>query len=256
MALKVHQFTCLSDNFGVLVHDEATGATASIDVPEAAPVLNALEEKGWTLTDILITHHHADHIQGVDGVKARFPQAKITGPRKDASRIPGLDVLVAEGDHVKVGHASARVIETPGHTSGHIVYHFGEDELLFAGDTLFAIGCGRVMETPMHVMFDSLMKLANLPEETKVYCGHEYTAANAKFALTVDPKNALLIDRAKTVEATRAAGKPTLPTTIGLELATNPFLRAEEPDVQAAVGMSGRDPASVFAELRERKNRG
>ena len=255
MALKVHQFTCLSDNFGVLIHDEATGATASIDVPEARPVLAALKEKGWTLSDILVTHHHADHIQGIAAVKAQFPQVKITGPRKDAARIPGLDVQVVEGDHVKVGTAQARVIETPGHTTGHIVYHFAQDELLFAGDTLFAIGCGRVMETPMHVMFDSLMKLANLPEETKVYCGHEYTAANAKFALTVDPDNTLLVDRAKTVEATRAAGKPTLPTTIGLELATNPFLRAEEPGVQAAVGMSDQDPAAVFAELRERKNR-
>lgn len=255
MALKVHQFTCLSDNFGVLIHCPETGATASIDVPEAAPVLAALKETGWTLTDILVTHHHADHIQGIPEVKSAFPDVRITGPKKDAARIPGLDMQVVEGDQVAVGKAVARVIETPGHTSGHIVYHFGDSELLFAGDTLFAIGCGRVLETPMHVMFESLMKLANLPEETKVYCGHEYTAANAKFALTVDPQNTLLIDRAKDVEAARAAGKATLPTTIGLELATNPFLRAEEPDVQATVGMSGQDPGAVFAELRERKNR-
>ena len=255
MPLKVHQFTCLSDNFGVLIHCSETGATASIDVPEAAPVLAALKETGWTLTDILVTHHHADHIQGIPEVKAAFPDVRITGPKKDAARIPGLDVQVVEGDEVTVGRAAAKVIETPGHTSGHIVFHFGNDELLFAGDTLFAIGCGRVLETPMHVMFESLMKLANLPEETKVYCGHEYTAANAKFALTVDPQNTLLIDRAKEVETMRAAGKATLPTTIGLELATNPFLRAEEPDVQAAVGMSDQDPGAVFAELRERKNR-
>ena len=256
MPLEVHQFMCLSDNFGALVHCLETGATATIDVPEAAPVLAALKEKGWTLSDILVTHHHADHIQGIPEVKKAFPKARITGPKKDAARIPGLDVEVVEGDEVRVGNGRAKIIETPGHTSGHIVYHFGEDELLFAGDTLFAIGCGRVMETPMHVMFESLMKLANLPEETKVWCGHEYTQANAKFALTVDPKNSLLADRAKEVEAARGVGKPTLPTTIGLELATNPFLRAENPGVQAAVGMSGQDPASVFAELRERKNRG
>jgi hydroxyacylglutathione hydrolase len=255
MSLRIHQFMCLSDNFGCLVHDTETGATATIDVPEAAPVLAALAEKGWTLTDILITHHHADHIQGVPAVKAKFPQARITGPRKDAARIPGLDVQVEDGDDIKIGHSRARVIETPGHTSGHIVYHFEDAEALFAGDTLFAIGCGRVLETPMHVMYESLMKLANLPEETKVYCGHEYTLANAKFALTVDPGNDLLVARAREVEAMRAANKPTLPTTLGLELATNPFLRAEDPGVQAAVGMSGRDPGAVFAELRERKNR-
>lgn len=255
MPLKVHQFMCLDDNFGVLIHCSDTGATASIDVPEAAPVLAALKEKGWTLTDILVTHHHADHIQGIPEVLLAFPSAKITGPKKDAARIPGMHVQVAEGDELRIGRASARVIETPGHTSGHIVYHFAEDELLFAGDTLFALGCGRVMETPMHVMFASLMKLANLPEETRVYCGHEYTAANAKFALTVDGANALLVERAAEVETLRAAGKPTLPTTIGLELATNPFLRAEDAQIQAAIGMRGRDPSVVFAELRERKNR-
>jgi hydroxyacylglutathione hydrolase len=256
MTLHVHQFMCLTDNFGCLVHDSDTGATATIDVPEAAPVLAALKEKGWTLTDILITHHHADHIQGVPTVKAQFPNAKITGPKKDSARIPGLEVRVSEGDEIRVGHAPAVIIETPGHTSGHIVYHFTNDDVLFAGDTLFALGCGRVLETPMHVMYESLMKLANLPEETRVYCGHEYTQSNAKFALTVDPQNTLLVDRAKQIDALRAAGKPTLPSTIGLELATNPFLRAEDPGVQAAVGMSGHDPAQVFAELRERKNRG
>ena len=255
MALKVHQFPCLEDNFGVLIHCPETGATASIDAPEAAAVLAALEETGWALTDVLVTHHHADHIQGIPEVKKAFPQAKITGPKKDAARIPGLDVQVVEGDEIKVGRAVARIIETPGHTTGHIVYHFGEDDILFAGDTLFALGCGRVIETPMNVMFDSLMKLANLPEETQIYCGHEYTLANAKFALTVDPQNSLLIDRAKEVEATRAAGKATLPTTMGLEFATNPFLRAEDPQVQATVGMSGQDPGAVFAEIRERKNR-
>ena len=202
-----------------------------------------------------MTHHHPDHIQGIPEVKKAFPNARITGPKKDAARLPALDTQVVEDDEIRLGHSAARIIETPGHTSGHIVYHFGDDDLLFAGDTLFALGCGRVIETPMNVMFDSLMKLANLPEETQVYCGHEYTLANAKFALTVDPQNSLLADRAKEVAATRAAGKATLPTTLGLELATNPFLRAEDPQVQAAVGMSGQDPGAVFAEVRERKNR-
>ena len=207
MALKIHQFTCLSDNFGVLVHCPETGATASIDAPEAAPILAALKETGWTLTDILVTHHHDDHIQGIPELRKAFPNVRVIGPAKDAARIPGLDAQVTEGDEIRVGHSMARVIETPGHTSGHIVYHFGRDELLFAGDTLFAMGCGRVFETPMHVMYESLMKLANLPEETRVYCGHEYTLSNAKFALTVDPGNDLLVDRAKEVADLRAAGQ-------------------------------------------------
>ena len=255
MALQVHQFICLSDNFGLLAHDPDTGATASIDAPDGAAILKALDEKGWTLTDILVTHHHPDHTQGIPALKARFPQARVVGARADEKRIDGLDVKVAEDDEISVGNATARVIETPGHTSGHIVYHFGDDDVLFAGDTLFSLGCGRVFEGTMPVMFHSLMKLAALPEETEIYCGHEYTQSNARFALTIDPDNDLLKERAKKVDELRAAGKFTLPTTMALELATNPFLRAEDPDVQKALGMSGHDPAQVFAEVRERKNR-
>ena len=256
MALQVHQFTCLDDNFGVLIHDPATGATASIDAPDAAPVLAALADKGWTLTDILVTHHHPDHIQGIAEVKAKFPRARVTGAKADAHRIKGLDAQVVEGDEVAVGSAKARVIETPGHTTGHIAYHFPDDALLFAGDTLFALGCGRAFEAPSPILYGSLQKLAALPEETRVYCGHEYTLGNAKFALTVDPGNVELARRAADISALRAAGQYTLPTTIGLELATNPFLRATDPGVQAAVGMTGRPAAEVFTELRERKNRG
>ena len=247
MGLQVHQFVCLSDNFGVLVHDPATGATASIDAPDGAPVLAALAEKGWTLTDILLTHHHPDHIQGVAALKARFPKARIVGAKSDSHRLPPLDQSVAEDDTVKVGSSTARVIETPGHTMGHIAYHFGDDDLLFAGDTLFALGCGRVFEGTMPVMYHSLMKLAALPQETEIYCGHEYTQSNAKFAVTVDPDNSLLTDRAKQIESLRAAGKFTIPTTIALELATNPFLRAEDPGVQKALGLEGHDPVQVFA---------
>jgi hydroxyacylglutathione hydrolase len=255
MTLEVHQFMCLSDNFGVLVHDGESGATAAIDAPEAAPILAALAGKDWRLTDILITHHHLDHTQGIAGLKAQFPQARVVGPAKEAEKIGGLDLAVQEGDMVRVGSLSALVIEVPGHTLGHVAYWFEEDDVLFAGDTLFAMGCGRGFEAPAHVLYHSLMKLAALPGETMIYCGHEYTLANARFALSVDPENEILQDRAKEVAALRAAGHFTLPTSMSLELATNPFLRASEPELQASVGMPGGDPAAVFAALRERKNR-
>jgi len=255
MPAEVHQFPCLTDNFGVLVHDPATGATAAIDVPEAAPVLKALDERGWTLTDILVTHRHGDHVQGIPEVKQRFPKARVLAPAGEADRVPLVDATVREGDVARVGSLQARVIETPGHTIGHIVYFFEAEKLLFAGDTLFSIGCGRVNEAPMAVMWDSLLKIAALPEDTAIYCGHEYTLANAKFALTIEPGNARLIDHMKTVEALRAKGAASLPSTLGLELAINPFLRAERPEVQAQLGMAGAAAADVFAEIRERKNR-
>ncbi len=256
MPIQVHQFPCLSDNFGCLVHDEATGATASIDAPDGEAVLKALADKGWTLTDILVTHHHADHVQGVPALKAAFPKARVTGPKKESGRIGGLDREVEEGDAVEIGKTRARVIETPGHTAGHVVYHFADDDVLFAGDTLFSLGCGRVFEAPMGVMYQSLMKLAALSPETRIYCGHEYTVSNAKFALTIEPDNAVLVERARQAEELRAQGKFTIPTTLALELAANPFLRAEEPNVAAAVGLPDADGPVVFAELRERKNRG
>ncbi len=255
MTAHFHQFMCLSDNFGVLVHDSDTGATASIDAPEAAPILAALAEKGWTLTDILITHHHSDHVQGLPGLKAKFPEARLVGPAAEQSKIGTLDLALKEGDSVAVGSLRAKVIETPGHTAGHICYWFESEDVLFAADTLFALGCGRVFETPLPVMYASLMKLTHLPSETRVYCGHEYTLTNARFALTVDPDNAVLKERAAEIETLRAAGKPTLPTTLEIELATNPFLRADEPNVKRAVGLPDADPAAVFTELRERKNK-
>ena len=254
MAPHIHQFLCLEDNFGVLVHDPLTRATAAIDAPEAAPILAALAAKEWDLTDILITHHHFDHIQGIAGLKARFPRARVVGPAKEAAKIGRLDLAVGEDDDVMTGSLEAKVIEVPGHTSGHVAYWFAGEDILFAGDTLFAMGCGRGFEEPPAVLFHSLMKLAALPEETQVYCGHEYTLANARFALTVDPANAILQERAKEVAHQREAGEFTLPTTIAIELATNPFLRADNPDIQAELGMPGADPAAVFAKLRERKN--
>jgi len=256
MTAVIHQFLCLEDNFGVLVHDPQTGATASMDAPEAAPILAALAAREWRLTDILITHHHADHVQGIGELKERFPRARVVGSLREATKIAaGLDVAIGEGESVEIGALEATVMDVPGHTSGHVAYWFRQEDIAFTGDTLFAMGCGRGFEEPAAVLFHSLMKLAALPAETKIYCGHEYTLANARFALSVDPGNVNLRQRALDVARQREAGKLTLPTTIALELATNPFLRADEPDIQVILGMRGADPAAVFAELRERKNR-
>lgn len=255
MAIEVAQFICLSDNFGLLVRDRKTGATASIDAPDGAAIADEAVRRGWPLTHLLLTHHHADHVQGASVLKARFPEMKIVGAAIDVHRLPPLDIAVREGDTVALGAAHARVIETPGHTIGHIAFHFAEDAAVFVGDTLFSLGCGRVFEGTMAQMQTSLEKIADLPRETHVYCGHEYTQANGKFALTVDPDNALLHDRVQSVAERRAAGKYTLPTTIALELATNPFLRTEEPDVARAMGMDDADSLGIFTEMRERKNR-
>lgn len=256
MAAQIEQFACLSDNFGVLIHDPATKATATIDAPDAEPIRAALARRGWTLTHILLTHHHPDHVQGVPALRAAFPKVVVAAPAKEAARIGGVDVKLSEGDTFDVGALKARILETPGHTAGHIVYWFEGEKVLFAADTLFALGCGRVFETPMHVMHDTLAKLAQLPADTSVYCGHEYTLSNARFALTVDPENAVLRERASQIEALRARGEATLPTTIGLELATNPFLRPADPAIRRTLGMVEASDAEVFAELRERKNRG
>jgi hydroxyacylglutathione hydrolase len=252
MAAKTHQFACLSDNFGVLLHDPQSGATASIDAPEASPVEAALKATGWKLTDILVTHHHNDHTAGVGALKEKYG-CRVVGPRSDKFR--AVDETVGEGQSVKVGNLSARVLETPGHTLDHISYVFDADKIAFVGDTLFSIGCGRVIEGTPEQMWNSLLKLRALPDDMLFYCGHEYTQANIRFALTIEPDNAALVARAKEVDALRAAGKPTLPATIGAEKAANCFLRADVPAVAAAVGMTGRKPAEVFAEVRARKNR-
>ncbi len=255
MPAQIHQFPCLQDNYGVLLQDPATGATASIDAPEADPVLRALDQTGWRLTDILVTHHHKDHIGGVAQLRAACPGVRVVAPLADKARIEGADLYVREGERVRVGAIALDVIETPGHTSGHVVYHAPEEALLFAGDTLFAMGCGRAFEAPAQVLWASLRKLAALPPETRVWCGHEYTQANGRFALSVDPANPALKTRMGEVAHMRARGEPTLPTTIGLELATNPFLRVDDPGLRAALAMPDADPADVFAHLRELKNR-
>ncbi len=251
--LEIRQFLSRSDNFAVLVHDPKTEATAAIDAPEEQPIVEALASNGWRLTDILVTHEHADHVEGIPELKSRFG-CKVTAPRK-ATRVPLVDSVVGEGDIVKVGTAQAVVLDTPGHCPDHVAYWFRDDKTAFVGDTLFAMGCGRIFGCDPKDYYKSLQKLAAMPDDTAVYCGHEYTLANTRFALTVDPTNHALRLRALEVENLRAQGKLTLPTTIGREKATNPFLRAHDPGVQAAIGMSGADPAAVFAELRERKNR-
>jgi hydroxyacylglutathione hydrolase len=254
MTTHVFQFPCLNDNYGALIHDSGSGRTAAVDAPDGEAVIAAAKAQGWNLTDLLVTHHHADHTQGIPAVRAAFPGLRVIGPAKEAARIGGLDLEVKEGDYVGIGGIAARVIETPGHTAGQVAYVFDEDQIAFTGDTLFSLGCGRVFETPQAVMWSSLVKLADLPGETQVYCGHEYTESNARFALTIEPGNADLVARAEAVKALREKGKPTVPTTIALELATNPFLRAEIPAVQEAVGLKGADPAQVFAEIRRRKD--
>lgn len=255
MAAQVHQFPCLSDNYGVLLHDPATGATATIDIPEAAPVLRAIADKSWTLTHILVTHHHADHTQGIPEVRRRFPEARMVGPARETGKIGTLDIGLREGDTMSVGTLKARILETPGHTSGHIVYWFEEEDLLFAGDTLFALGCGRPFEERPQVLYHSLMKLAALPGSVQVYAGHEYTLSNARFAVGIDGGNDLLLERAREIEVLRETGVPTLPTTIAIERATNPFLRTGEPAIRAALGLPDADEADVFAALRDLKNR-
>lgn len=246
---------CLSDNYAVLLHDAGTGTTALIDAPEAPPVREALEAKGWKLTDILITHKHADHIGGLAELKREYG-ARVFGPKAEADSIPGLDTLLVEGDVAKVGPWRFETIATPGHTKGHVVFHEPNQKWLFAGDTLFVMGCGRLFEDTPAAMWASLLKLARLPNETRVWCGHEYTVSNAKFCVRVLPDEPAIAERLKTFEAQREKGQPTLPSTIGAEKATNVFLRAAEDKVAAALEMDPGRPAVVFAELRERKNRG
>jgi hydroxyacylglutathione hydrolase len=254
MAAEIRLFPCLTDNYGYLIHDPATKATASIDAPEAGPIIKALEREGWTLTDILVTHHHGDHVGGIPEMKQKT-NCRVVAPHDKTAKIPLVDARVKQGDVVKVGSLLARVLETPGHTLDHISYVFDDEKALFAADTLFSIGCGRVFEGNYPMMWESLLKLRALPDDFRLYCGHEYTAANVKFALTVEPDNAALKARAEEVARLRAAGQSTIPTLLADEKRANVFLRADEPSVAASVRLKGASAAEVFAELRERKNK-
>ena len=254
MPALIEIFLCRTDNFGVLIHDPATGRTAAIDAPEAPAIEAALARRGWRLTDILVTHHHEDHVAGIAALKAAHG-CTVTAAKADAHRIPAVDVTVVEGDVVSVGTLEARVIDTPGHTIGHIVYWFAGEKILFAADTLFSLGCGRLLEGSFADMWNSLLKLRDLPDDTEVYCGHEYTLANARFALTIDPQNAALVARATEVEHQRAENRFTLPVLLGAEKRQNPFLRADDPVIARHLGLAGADALAVFTEIRERKNR-
>lgn len=251
--LEIFQIPCLQDNYGFLVHDPDTGATATIDTPEVAPINQALAAKGWRLTHILNTHHHFDHAGGNEELKAQWG-CQVVGAAIDAERIPGIDMALADGDTLTLGSKQARIIEVPGHTSGHIAYYFAADDVAFVGDTLFALGCGRLFEGTPEQMSESLAKIMALPDQTTVYCAHEYTEANAAFAVTMEPANPALQQRIKEIQALRAAGKPTVPTSIGLERATNPFVRSDSLELQAVLNLSGADEVTVFAETRRRKD--
>lgn len=253
MPIEIRQFPCLSDNYGYLVHDRETGATAAIDTPDVAAINRELASAGWRLDYIFNTHHHFDHAGGNLALKEKWG-CEIVGPRGEAERIPGLDRAVGEGDIVALGASKAIVHETPGHTLGHVIYHFADDSAAFVGDTIFAMGCGRLFEGTADQMWASLAKIAAMPAETNLYCAHEYTKANAAFALSVDPDNDDLKTRAAEVDALRAQSIPTVPTSVALELATNPFLRAGDAHLQAAIGLKDADPVEAFAKTRKLKD--
>ncbi len=252
-AIQVHMFGALSDNYCFLVHEPGSQLTAVIDTPDVAAIEAALDHTGWQLTHILNTHHHFDHAGGNLELKARHG-ATIVGPRADADRIPGIDIEVGDGDVYDLGGARARVLDVPGHTRGHIAYHFADSGVAFVGDTLFVLGCGRLFEGTPAQMWNSLQKLMALPDDTVVYCAHEYTQANARFALSVDPDNPALVERAREIDTLRAAGTPTVPTSLALEKATNPFLRPMSPTLRATLGMQDASDVEVFAETRRRKD--
>lgn len=251
-ALEIHQFPCLSDNYGYLVHDPVSGETAVIDTPDADRILSEAKSKGWTITQIWNTHWHPDHTGGNLKIKDKTG-CVIIGPAGEEEKIPGLDRAVTEGSLVNLGAHAARVLELPGHTLGHCAYSMEDDGLAFVGDTLFALGCGRLFEGSAEQMWDSLSKLKALPEDTTIYCAHEYTAANAKFAVTIEPENKDLSAYSERVTELRSQNKPTVPTTLSAELAANPFLRADVPELQDAMGHSG-DAVATFAEIRKRKD--
>lgn len=254
MPFEILTIPCLSDNYAFLAHDAESGATLCVDVPEATPVARALTRQGWTLSHVLLTHHHADHVQGLDELLRDHP-ATVIGASADAHRLPPLDIAVAEGDSIEVGGETGHVLDVSGHTVGHIAVHFPQSRVAFTADSLMALGCGRVFEGTAPQMWESLSKLMQLPPETVICSGHEYTAKNAEFALTVDPDNSALISRSEEIAAARDQGRPTVPSTLATELATNPFLRADDPALRAHLNMTDASDAEVFAEIRARKDR-
>lgn len=251
--LEMHQFICRSDNYGLLVHDHKTGATASIDAPDAVEIEKQLKKRGWQLTHIFTTHHHGDHVEGNEALKEQFG-CIITGPASEADRIPGIRTKVSGGDVFTWAGREVKVLACPGHTKGHIAYHIPSEYSVFAGDTLFSLGCGRVFEGTMEEMYNSVTQFKKLSPSTYLYCGHEYTESNARFALSVEPMNRMLQQRAAEVASLRQQGKMTCPASIGEELKANPFLRTDSAEIRRNLNMADASDADVFARLRELKN--
>ncbi|SBW14781.1 hydroxyacylglutathione hydrolase, putative [Brucella sp. 10RB9215] len=251
--LEIEQFICRSDNYGVLIHDPESALTATIDAPDAYAIEAALERRGWTLDFIFTTHHHLDHVEGNEPLKAKFG-VSIIGPEAEKAKIPGIDRTVKGDDEFTFGLFKVKVISTPGHTAGGISYYLPDAKVVFTGDTLFALGCGRLFEGTPATMFHSLEKLVALPGDTALYCGHEYSQNNARFALTIDPDNSALKERAKEIARLRAHERMTLPSTIALEMATNPFLRWHDRTIRARLGLQDAPDEAVFAEIRKRKD--
>lgn len=253
MPLEIVTVPCRSDNYAYLLRDGATGVVAVVDAPEAEPIARALDERGWSLSLILLTHHHADHVEGTEELRSQF-EARVIGAEADRHRLPALDRGVTEGDTVTVGASEAHVLDVSGHTVGHIAFHFPEARALFAADSLMVMGCGRVFEGTHDMMWTSLAKLAALPPETHLYSGHEYTEANLRFALSLGDPDPALAERADAIRAARAAGRDTMGPTLEDERRTNPFLRAADPAMKVQLGLKGAPDAAVFAEIRRRKD--
>jgi hydroxyacylglutathione hydrolase len=249
--LQVHQFPCLSDNYGYLLHSQVTGETVCIDTPDADEYLKQAKAKGWRISQIWNTHWHPDHAGGNAAIKAATG-CKITAPEAEKGKIAGIDRTVGQGDTVMIDDYGAQVIDVGGHTMGHVAYYLPYPQIAFVGDSLFALGCGRMFEGNPPQFWASLSRLKALPPETTLYCAHEYTQANARFALHADPDNAALRDYSGEIDRKRAAGQPTVPMTLARELATNPFLRADTPEMQARWG--GHTPPETFAALRAAKD--
>lgn len=253
MPLQIVTVPCRTDNYAYLLRDGATGKVGLVDAPEAGPIEAALAKHGWRLDVILITHHHDDHVAGVEALRGKFG-AEVVGAEADRHRLPRLDRAVKEGDTVALGESQATVIDVSGHTVGHIAYHFAEAGAVFTADSLMAMGCGRIFEGTAPMMWTSLGKLAALPEATLVYSGHEYAAGNARFAVALDGDDAAFRARAAAIQAARANGRPTVPVKLSEELASNPFLRAIDPMLKARIGMADAPDVEVFAEIRRRKD--
>ena len=251
--LEMHQFICRTDNYGLLVHDHQSGATMSVDAPDAAAIERELKKRGWQLTHIFTTHHHIDHVEGNLALKEQFGCA-IIGPKAEADRIPGIRKMVEGGEAFTWAGREVKVFACPGHTKGHVAYHIAAEFSLFAADTLFSLGCGRVIEGTLEEMYHSVNQFRTLSPSTYVYCGHEYTETNGRFAMSVEPGNRALQKRVGEVTQLRKEGKMTCPTTIGGELATNPFLRAGSAEIRGNLKLETASDAEVFAELRRRKD--